>query len=236
VFAPGVGVRSTYHLGASAYKYMNGTSMATPHVAGAAALALSASPSASTSQLKWALLSSAERKAALTRKALTGARLNADAAVAALTGAGPDAVPTPEPSATPVPTATPEPVEPVATPTPAPPAPPAPVPTPAPAAPVFIPAPVEVAPALSDVKIGGSLVRKPGKLKVTFSLSRSATVRFTVARRGKAVASWTKRGVQGTNRVTLTRKLPTGRTLRAGAYTLAVGVSATAKSASIRVR
>ena len=61
-------------------------------------------------------------------------------------------------------------------------------------------------------------------------------MRFTVARRGQKVATWTKHGVRGANKVTLTRKLPTGRTLKAGAYTLAVGLNASAKTAAIRVR
>ena len=238
LFAPGVTIRSTSNTATNAYKYLSGTSMATPHVSGTAALALSASTTASTSQLKWALLSSVDGHNALAGKSVTGGRLNADGAVAAITGQGPLAVPTPEPTATPTPVATPT-ATPVSTPEPTPTPDPVvttpPVATPTPFAPIFV-AP-EIAIALTKVKVGGSLAKKPGKLKVSFSLSRSATVRFTVAQGGRKVATWTKHGVSGANRVTLTRKLPTGRTLKAGSYTLAVGLSADAKSAAaIRVR
>jgi hypothetical protein len=91
-------------------------------------------------------------------------------------------------------------------------------------------------PQLSKVKVGGSLTKKTGKLKVSFRLSGNADVRFTVARRGKKLATWTKHGVKGANKVTLRRKLPTGRTLKAGSYTLAVALNARAKTAAIRVR
>ena len=245
LFAPGVSIRSAWYTADNAYKYLNGTSMATPHVAGAAALALSAYPAASTSQLKWALLSAVDAKPALAGKSVTGGRLNADATVAALTGQGPLPVPTPEPTATPSPTPAPtETAVPSTTPTPPPattPVPVAPIATPTPVAPIITPELTPTpSPHLSHVKVGGTLTKPKGKLKVTFSLSRPATVRFTVAARGKrpkVLASWTRPGAKGANRVTLTRKLPTGRTLKAGAYTLAVGLSASAKSsAAIRVR
>ena len=87
------------------------------------------------------------------------------------------------------------------------------------------------------MKVGGSLARRAGKLKVTYSLSDTASVRFTVTAKGKRVTTWTRRSAKGANAVTLTRKLPNGKTLKAGAYTLSVGISASAKSsAAIRVR
>lgn len=57
VAAPGVRILSTYL--ASNYAYMNGTSMAAPHVAGVAALMLSAKPGLSRSELRSALLNGA---------------------------------------------------------------------------------------------------------------------------------------------------------------------------------
>ncbi len=105
--APGVGILSAWHSSSNAYRLLSGTSMATPHTAGAAALALAAAPTATTSQLKWALTSSVDVKSSLATASSSKGRLNADAAVAALSGQGPQSVPTPEPQvATPVPTAT----------------------------------------------------------------------------------------------------------------------------------
>jgi hypothetical protein len=79
---------------------------------------------------------------------------------------------------------------------------------------------------LSAVSVGGSLRSARGKLRVRYSLSRAADVRFTITRRGsrRALASWTQRGRSGANRTTVTRRLPTGRTLKRGAYTVAVAL------------
>jgi len=80
--APGVDIASTY-LDAG-YALLDGTSMATPHVAGAAALALSATPGASVAQLRQALLSSAEPRPGLTGRVATGGRLDLPGMLAAL--------------------------------------------------------------------------------------------------------------------------------------------------------
>ena len=72
--APGVGIISTA-LGSS-YKSLDGTSMASPHVAGAAALLLAYHPNFSYAQLKARLLSSADAIANLKNKVKTGGRLN----------------------------------------------------------------------------------------------------------------------------------------------------------------
>ena len=72
--APGVGVYST--LPPSTYGSYSGTSMATPHVTGAAALYASTHPGSSAAQIKAAILGSAVPTASLSGKTVTGGRLN----------------------------------------------------------------------------------------------------------------------------------------------------------------
>lgn len=60
----------------SGYASYNGTSMATPHVSGAAALYASLNPGASATQIKNAILSSAIATPSLSGKVVTGGRLN----------------------------------------------------------------------------------------------------------------------------------------------------------------
>jgi subtilisin family serine protease len=99
IAAPGVGILSTWptYLYAPGYWAMDGTSMASPHVAGVAALILSAVPGATYPFLRQAILSSAEPVAALAGKVATGGRLDASAALtSALTTSGIGAIaPTP---------------------------------------------------------------------------------------------------------------------------------------------
>lgn len=78
--APGSTILSTYPSGA--YAYLTGTSMAAPHVAGAAALALSAQPGLSVAQLKGVLLSSVDPLPTLQGRVASGGRLNAARVVA----------------------------------------------------------------------------------------------------------------------------------------------------------
>jgi subtilisin family serine protease len=75
--APGSGIYSTLpgRKGAS-YGSYSGTSMATPHVTGAAALYASTHDGASAAQIKSAILSSAVPTASLAGKCVTGGRLN----------------------------------------------------------------------------------------------------------------------------------------------------------------
>jgi subtilisin family serine protease len=73
--APGVNVAST--LPGIRYGYYSGTSMATPHVTGVAALLKSQQPTLDDAQLKARILDGADKKSSLTGKVLTNGRLNA---------------------------------------------------------------------------------------------------------------------------------------------------------------
>ncbi|GIJ20290.1 S8 family peptidase [Micromonospora lutea] len=59
IFAPGSSITSTWHTSNSATNTISGTSMASPHVAGAAALVLGANPSYSPAQVKSYLVNNA---------------------------------------------------------------------------------------------------------------------------------------------------------------------------------
>jgi len=54
-FAPGVGITSAWYTSASATNTISGTSMATPHTTGVAALYLQTNPSATPAQVRQAL-------------------------------------------------------------------------------------------------------------------------------------------------------------------------------------
>ncbi len=77
--APGSAIYSTtaYNL----YESYNGTSMATPHVTGAAALYASVKPGATAAEIKNALLSSAVPTSSLSGKTVMGGRLDANGAL-----------------------------------------------------------------------------------------------------------------------------------------------------------
>ena len=77
IAAPGTNILSLDLYGG--YSPLNGTSMAAPHVAGAAALLKSYMPSISTSSLKNIILSSANKKPDLNGRLLTGGLLDVNA-------------------------------------------------------------------------------------------------------------------------------------------------------------
>jgi len=77
--APGVNVLSTNQSGG--YDFKSGTSMATPHVSGVAALVKSVNPSLTNIQIKNIILSTVDVKDSLAGKVSTGGRLNAYHAV-----------------------------------------------------------------------------------------------------------------------------------------------------------
>lgn len=73
--SPGVNILSTYI--SNQYAYMSGTSMATPHVSGVAALVLAKYPSISLNELKSRLTWTGDPISSLAGKTITGRRLNA---------------------------------------------------------------------------------------------------------------------------------------------------------------
>lgn len=100
--APGRRIFSAWP-GAS-LSYSNGTSMATPHVAGVAALVLAHDPAASVGTVKAAILGGVDVKPAFGGKTVTGGRLNAQGALGR-TGSTPSAPPTPQATPTAPPSA-----------------------------------------------------------------------------------------------------------------------------------
>jgi len=72
--APGVAIYST--LPGNTYGSYSGTSMATPHVTGAAALYASTHPGSTAAQIKSAILNSTVHTSSLSGKCVTGGRLN----------------------------------------------------------------------------------------------------------------------------------------------------------------
>jgi hypothetical protein len=95
--APGIGILSTYYSSNSAYASMSGTSMATPHVSGAAALLAAKNGALTVAALKSTLLATVDKLPQWTGKVSSGGRMNLAAAIAAAGGTTP---PPPPPAAT----------------------------------------------------------------------------------------------------------------------------------------
>ncbi|WP_319579421.1 S8 family peptidase [uncultured Methanospirillum sp.] len=95
--APGVSIYSTAPSGG--YKFMNGTSMATPYVSGVAALIKSQNPSMTAAQIKSRILSNCDILSSLSGKVATGGRLNAAKALG-ISNPTPTSTPTPYPTPT----------------------------------------------------------------------------------------------------------------------------------------
>jgi subtilisin family serine protease len=79
--APGSGVLSTTFASTSSYGSLSGTSMATPHVAGAAALLSAYNPNLSVASLKATLMNTVDPVAVWNGLIKTGGRLNVDRAL-----------------------------------------------------------------------------------------------------------------------------------------------------------
>jgi subtilisin family serine protease len=156
LFAPGERIVSTYprSLGdRTGYRVLSGTSMATPHAAGAAALVVAARPASSTDQLKTALIGNVDRPAGLAGASVSGGRLNAAAALG---------VPGQQTGAV-----TPPPSEPLAA-------------QPA-AIPVALPAPLAAAPLMSGLRV--RVRPRRHKAMLSFQLAADARVVLRLKRR-----------------------------------------------------
>ncbi len=81
VAAPGSGILSTYNTSDTATATLNGTSMATPHTAGAAALLSAYNPNLSVASLKATLMNTVDPLAAWTTLVRSGGRINVDRAL-----------------------------------------------------------------------------------------------------------------------------------------------------------
>ncbi len=81
VAAPGVGVLSTYALSDTSYATLNGTSMATPHTAGAAALLSAYNPNLSAASLKATLMNTVDVLPQWNGIVKAGGRINVDRAM-----------------------------------------------------------------------------------------------------------------------------------------------------------
>ena len=92
------------------YYYSEGTSMASPHVAGAAAIVRSIRPSATPAQVRQALTSTATDKGVPGADSIFGAGILNIASVVSAANALPVSAPTPTPTPTPTPEPEPEPV------------------------------------------------------------------------------------------------------------------------------
>jgi len=77
--APGAEIYST--VPGNKYDHLDGTSMASPHVAGAAALLLSLKPTLTPQEIKTVLMETVDKISTLSEKVVAGGRLNVEKAI-----------------------------------------------------------------------------------------------------------------------------------------------------------
>jgi thermitase len=207
LFAPGVSILSDALFGGYAFK--QGTSMATAHAAGAAALVAAEHPDWTPTEIKWALMQSVDQRPAFATTSVSGGRLDAAAALRWVGSAGTE-------GGDPGTPATPDPAAPASQP-------PAQMPPPAPASGSRASAPAAAVPAISRLR----LVGRPGRRSAALSFSASAAgqvklvLERRVGRRYKRVGSGTVGVTAGRQRAPLGVRVA-GVRLKRGTWRLAL--------------
>jgi large repetitive protein len=226
--APGDRILSTYYdrnSRSNAYAYLDGTSMATPHVAGAAALLLGQHPELTPWQAREMLLAGAHPEAGLAGKVATGGRLDV---LATLNAAAPPATETPVAD-----TVAPQARLTVAQPsTPATPVTPTPTPAPAPAAPARTTTPVSPAPApvaVADRTAPALAFRLASRQRLRTVLARGLRVSATCSERCTARVELTVDG-RTAKRLRLSKRATKAR-VAVGTATISRGAT---KSITVR--
>lgn len=182
--------------GSAGYGWMQGTSMASPHVAGIVALMKSAKPSLTPAQIEQTLKDTARPLPEGCSRGCGAGLVDATAAVRAVAGKtptpppAPTVKPTPTPTATPTPTPTPEPSE---TPTPTPTPKPTPTPDPDPS---------------PDERIAGPLVNGDFESSSGWDDPQGVITTQAPAHSGSGVASLGGLGRRGERSISQTITLP----------------------------
>jgi thermitase len=229
LFAPGDNVASaeidsvcvglTPPVPASAcYALLDGTSMAAPHVSGTLALMRARNPALTAAQLKAKLLASVDPKGAFTATSVSGGRLDAAGAVAASAPAAAATTPAAGVSTTAAATTTA----------------PAVTPTAATAAAPPVVASVAVAPVLGRPAVSAGALTARHPLTIRFTLDRAVTVKVTIARGTKTVATATIHARKGANRYVLRTKVG-GRKLARGRYRVRLQAQGAARASTLAV-